>query len=46
VNTSTQGKDWLVAGFHDFEMSSIDGEQVSFDTFRDSAALVVNVASQ
>ena len=31
--------------FHDFEMTSIDGEQVSFSEFADGACLVVNVAS-
>ena len=31
--------------FHDLEMTSITGEQVSFDQFRDQVALVVNVAS-
>ena len=31
--------------FHDFEMTSIDGEQVSFSQFADAACLVVNVAS-
>jgi glutathione peroxidase-family protein len=33
-------------GFHDFEMTSITGEQVAFDSFRDQVALVVNVASK
>ncbi len=32
--------------FHDFEMESIDGDQVSFSTFAESACLVVNVASR
>jgi glutathione peroxidase-family protein len=32
--------------FHDFEMKSITGEQISFDSFRDMVALVVNVASR
>ena len=31
--------------FHDFEMTSITGEQVSFDRFRGQVCLVVNVAS-
>ena len=32
--------------FHQFEMTSITGEQVSFNTFEDTVCLVVNVASQ
>jgi len=32
--------------FHDFEMTSIDGDQVSFDRYDGQVALVVNVASQ
>ena len=31
--------------FHDFEMTSITGEQVSFDRFEDQVCLIVNVAS-
>ena len=31
--------------FHEFEMASLEGEQVSFSDFADSACLVVNVAS-
>jgi glutathione peroxidase-family protein len=31
--------------FHDLEMTSITGEQVSFDQFRGQVTLVVNVAS-
>ena len=31
--------------FHEFEMTSITGEQVSFDRFRGQVCLVVNVAS-
>jgi len=31
--------------FHDLEMTSITGDQVSFDNYRDKLALVVNVAS-
>jgi len=31
--------------FHDFEMASLEGEQVSFSDFADHACLVVNVAS-
>lgn len=32
--------------FHDFEMTSITGESVSFEQFKGQAALVVNVASE
>jgi len=31
--------------FHEFEMTSITGDQVSFDQFQDQFCLVVNVAS-
>ena len=31
--------------FHDFQMASLEGEQVSFSDFADSACLIVNVAS-
>ncbi len=31
--------------FHEFEMTSITGDQVSFDRFRGQLCLVVNVAS-
>ena len=31
--------------FHDFEMTSITGDQVSFDRFDDQICLIVNVAS-
>gem|GEM_PF-324909 len=31
--------------FHDLEMTSITGEQVSFDQFKGNLALVVNLAS-
>mgnify|MGYP001828094562 CR=1 FL=1 len=31
--------------FHDLEMTSITGEQVSFDQYKGKLALVVNVAS-
>lgn len=31
--------------FHDLEMTSITGEQVSFDQYKGHLALVVNVAS-
>ncbi len=33
-------------GFHDFEMTSITGENVGLEKFRDHVALVVNVASE
>ncbi len=31
--------------FHDLTMTSIDGDDVSFDEYRGKIALVVNVAS-
>jgi glutathione peroxidase-family protein len=31
--------------FADFEMESITGEQVTFDSFGEQASLIVNVAS-
>lgn len=34
-----------MAAFHDFEMTSITGDEVSFDQFEDQLCLVVNVAS-
>jgi glutathione peroxidase-family protein len=34
-----------MSSFHDFEMTSITGEQVVFDQFQDQVCLVVNVAS-
>jgi glutathione peroxidase-family protein len=34
-----------MASFHDLEMTSITGEQVSFEQFRGQVCLVVNVAS-
>jgi hypothetical protein len=34
-----------MSAFHDFEMTSITGEQVSFDRFRGQLCLIVNVAS-
>ena len=34
-----------MTAFHDLEMTSITGDQVSFDDYRDKFALVVNVAS-
>ena len=35
-----------MTNFHDLEMTSITGEQVSFGQFRDQVTLVVNVASR
>ncbi len=35
-----------MSAFHDLEMTSITGEQVSFEQFRDQVCLVVNVASE
>ncbi len=34
-----------MALFHEFEMASLEGEQVPFADFADAACLVVNVAS-
>jgi glutathione peroxidase-family protein len=34
-----------MSAFHDFEMTSITGEQISFDRFRDQFCVIVNVAS-
>jgi len=34
-----------MSGFHELEMTSITGDQVSFDQFRGQMCLVVNVAS-
>ena len=34
-----------MTAFHDLEMTSITGDQVSFDDYRGKLALVVNVAS-
>ena len=31
--------------FHEFEMPTLEGEQVALSTFADAACLVVNVAS-
>ena len=31
--------------FHDFTMTSLEGEQVPFSDFADQACLIVNVAS-
>jgi len=35
-----------MAKFHEFEMASITGEQVSFDRYEDQLCLIVNVASK
>ena len=35
-----------MSAFHDMKMTSITGEQVSFETFRGEVCLVVNVASK
>lgn len=35
-----------MSAFHDIEMTSITGEQISFDKFRGEVCLVVNVASE
>ena len=35
-----------MSAFHEFELTSISGEQVSFEKFQDQVCLVVNVASQ
>jgi glutathione peroxidase-family protein len=34
-----------MTSIHDLQMTSITGEQVDFDQFRDNALLIVNVAS-
>jgi glutathione peroxidase-family protein len=34
-----------MTSFHDLEMTSITGDQVSFEQFRGQVCLVVNVAS-
>ena len=34
-----------MAYFHEFEMTSLEGDQVALATFADGACLVVNVAS-
>ncbi len=34
-----------MSSFHEFEMTSITGEQVAFDQFQGQLCLVVNVAS-
>ena len=34
-----------MTNFHDLEMTSITGEQVTFDQYKGNLALVVNVAS-
>lgn len=35
-----------MSAFHEIEMQSIDGDQVSFEKFQDQVCLVVNVASE
>ena len=35
-----------MSAFHDFEMTSITGEQIPFEKFKDQVCLVVNVASE
>ena len=35
-----------VSEFHEFQMQSIQGDQVSFDTYEDQVSLIVNVASR
>ena len=35
-----------MGNFHDFEMASIDGDQISFDRYDGQVALVVNVATK
>ncbi len=35
-----------MSAFHEIEMNSITGEQVSFEKFTDTVCLVVNVASE
>ncbi len=35
-----------MSAFHDLEMTSITGDQVPFDQFRDQVCLVVNVATK
>ncbi len=35
-----------MSSIHDLEMTSITGEQVDFDRFRDQVLLIVNVASR
>lgn len=35
-----------MAGFYDFTMKSITGEDVSFSDFRGKVCLIVNVASE
>ena len=34
-----------MSAFHDLEMTSITGDQISFDQFRGQLCLVVNVAT-
>jgi glutathione peroxidase-family protein len=35
-----------MSAFHEFQLTSITGEQVSFEKFKDQVCLVVNVASK
>ncbi len=35
-----------MAGFHDFEMASITGENVKLSDYENQVSLVVNVATQ
>lgn len=35
-----------MASMHDFEMTTITGEQVSLSDFKDKVCLIVNVASE
>ena len=35
-----------MSSFHEMEMTSITGEKVSFEKFKDQVCLVVNVASE
>jgi glutathione peroxidase-family protein len=35
-----------MSAFYDLEMTSITGEQISFEKFKDQVCLVVNVASE
>ncbi len=35
-----------MSAFHDIEMTSITGQQISFEKFRGEVCLVVNVASE
>jgi glutathione peroxidase-family protein len=35
-----------MSAFHEFQLTSITGEQISFEKFKDQVCLVVNVASK